>query len=249
MASDQNISTLPCIKEGKNYIPMIHVTDLCRIIKFMIHSMNTESKKLIDHRYIIAVDNSYTTLKDIVTAIAGVYDKTNELEYLESIEGLMSEYLDFLQVDMKFEKEVIKQWKISLPYIEGFALNIKKIKKELEFRLNNALNKGKEIEQKEVRKQDEKIAEIQVMQDIPNDQEEEEEPSESSVFELEITMEEEMKQEEEILALRSKPLQRYLIDSIGPVLVRGLIDVGHTRPEDPVSHLAMYLLKHKTILS
>lgn len=51
------------------------------------------------------------------------------------------------------------------------------------------------------------------------------------------------KEEDEILKLRSLPLRKYLIDSVIPTLTQGLINTCKIRPDDPLDHLAEFLLK------
>uniref|UniRef100_A0A8C5NA03 Adenylate kinase 7-like n=1 Tax=Gouania willdenowi TaxID=441366 RepID=A0A8C5NA03_GOUWI len=64
---------LPIFGDGLNHIPMIHVLDLGGVIQNII-------ELLPKSKYILAVDNCKSTLKDVVQAIAM---KPEELEYLK----------------------------------------------------------------------------------------------------------------------------------------------------------------------
>ncbi|KAJ4460480.1 putative Adenylate kinase 7 [Paratrimastix pyriformis] len=52
------------------------------------------------------------------------------------------------------------------------------------------------------------------------------------------------RQEAAILAERSKPLRKYLMDLVMPTLTKGLLEVAKVRPADPIDYLAEYLFKH-----
>lgn len=46
--------------------------------------------------------------------------------------------------------------------------------------------------------------------------------------------------------LASLPTKQYLDQTVAPILLQGLQTLAKERPQDPVSYLAAYLLKHKT---
>ncbi|XP_069671703.1 adenylate kinase 7-like isoform X4 [Periplaneta americana] len=50
-------------------------------------------------------------------------------------------------------------------------------------------------------------------------------------------------EEEELLAIQGMPARHYLMRYIFPTLTRGLLEVAHIRPEDPVDYLAEYLFR------
>lgn len=45
--------------------------------------------------------------------------------------------------------------------------------------------------------------------------------------------------------LASLPTKQYLDQTVAPILLQGLQTLAKERPQDPVSFLAAYLLKHK----
>lgn len=45
--------------------------------------------------------------------------------------------------------------------------------------------------------------------------------------------------------LASLPTKQYLDQTVAPILLQGLQTLAKERPQDPVSFLASYLLKHK----
>lgn len=56
---------------------------------------------------------------------------------------------------------------------------------------------------------------------------------------------EEMKEaERRMLEERKEPLKAYLMQSVIPILTKGLIDVCNRRPDDPVDYLAEWLFRH-----
>jgi len=42
---------------------------------------------------------------------------------------------------------------------------------------------------------------------------------------------------------KSRPLRKYLMETVIPVLTKGLVEVSRVRPNDPIDYLAEYLLK------
>ena len=52
-----------------------------------------------------------------------------------------------------------------------------------------------------------------------------------------------LKEEREMTQIASKPLREYLLQSVVPVLLSGLVDVVKTEPEDPVDFIAEYLYR------
>ena len=46
--------------------------------------------------------------------------------------------------------------------------------------------------------------------------------------------------------LATLPTKQYLDQTVAPILLQGLQTLAKERPQDPISFLAQYLLKHKT---
>ena len=44
--------------------------------------------------------------------------------------------------------------------------------------------------------------------------------------------------------LQTAPIRTYLDQTVVPILLQGLSDLVKQRPDDPVEHLAAYLMKH-----
>jgi adenylate kinase family enzyme len=59
-----------------------------------------------------------------------------------------------------------------------------------------------------------------------------------------LRLEEIRKQERELLEIKSKPLRNFLMETILPVLTKGLIEVVQVQPEDPIDYLSEWLFKH-----
>lgn len=53
-----------------------------------------------------------------------------------------------------------------------------------------------------------------------------------------------LKEAEAAVEAKSRPLRKYLMESVIPVLTKGLVEVSKVRPNDPIDYLAEYLLKH-----
>merc|ERR1712232_1041110 len=53
-----------------------------------------------------------------------------------------------------------------------------------------------------------------------------------------------LKEEEELLEARSKPLREYLMKHVMPTLSQGLVECCRVQPDDPIDYLAEFLFKH-----
>lgn len=54
-------------------------------------------------------------------------------------------------------------------------------------------------------------------------------------------------QERELLEVRSQPLRNYLMANVIPTLTEGLIEVCKVKPEDPIDHLAEWLIRNSPV--
>jgi adenylate kinase len=54
-------------------------------------------------------------------------------------------------------------------------------------------------------------------------------------------------QERELLEVRSQPLRNYLMANVIPTLTEGLIEVCKVKPDDPIDHLAEWLLRNSPV--
>jgi adenylate kinase len=54
-------------------------------------------------------------------------------------------------------------------------------------------------------------------------------------------------QERELLEVRSQPLRSYLMANVIPTLTEGLIEVCRVKPEDPIDHLAEWLIRNSPV--
>lgn len=57
-----------------------------------------------------------------------------------------------------------------------------------------------------------------------------------------VNLDEVRQQEQEILNQKSQALKQYITDNLLPALTSGLIDICNTKPDDPLDHLADYLI-------
>jgi adenylate kinase family enzyme len=126
---------LPCFYEGTNYLPTIHVRDLASIVYYLV------THPEIDHRYMIAVDQSHITLCDLVFAISQVYEVPShpQLSYLNSKDDiLLYDHIDYLLMDVHFETTIIREVMNEIEWYcnGGIVEQIQAIRKEYESRRN-----------------------------------------------------------------------------------------------------------------
>ncbi|KAM9339221.1 adenylate kinase 7-like [Symphorus nematophorus] len=96
---------VPLFGEGTNYIPMIHVQDLGRVLQNIIE-LKPKSK------YILAVDDSKNTLEDIVMMISAALGpgKINKVPEQEAIimKAFKPEDLEYLSLNLRLDAFIIK---------------------------------------------------------------------------------------------------------------------------------------------
>ncbi|XP_015245717.1 PREDICTED: adenylate kinase 7-like [Cyprinodon variegatus] len=94
---------VPIFGNGTNYIPMIHVGDLGRVIQNVI-KLKPKSK------YILAVDESHNTLEDVVKAISNVLGPEKvckvPLEDAITMKAFKPEELDCLSINLRMDAAV-----------------------------------------------------------------------------------------------------------------------------------------------
>ncbi|KAM3603156.1 uncharacterized protein V6R79_017437 [Siganus canaliculatus] len=97
---------VPLFGEGANYIPMIHVYDLGRVLQNIIELRPTS-------KYILAVDDSKNTLEDIVQMISTTLGpgKINRMPEYEAIatNAFKSEELEYLSINLQLDAVIIKE--------------------------------------------------------------------------------------------------------------------------------------------
>uniref|UniRef100_A0A665TBL8 Adenylate kinase 7a n=1 Tax=Echeneis naucrates TaxID=173247 RepID=A0A665TBL8_ECHNA len=96
---------VPLFGEGTNYIPMIHIYDLARVIQNIIE-LRPKSK------YILAVDDSKNTLEDIVKMISnslgpGKIKKVPEQEAI-AMKAFTPEEMEYLNINLRLDAFIIK---------------------------------------------------------------------------------------------------------------------------------------------
>ncbi|XP_054910422.1 adenylate kinase 7-like isoform X2 [Poeciliopsis prolifica] len=119
---------VPIFGSGENFIPMIHVCDLGRVVQGII-------KVKPSPRYIIAVDDSKTTLEEVVKTISDVLgpEKICKLLPEDAIKrnAFKPEELECLNANLRVEASIVSDY---LPFDwtseEGLVKNIKSIVKE-----------------------------------------------------------------------------------------------------------------------
>ncbi|XP_007547820.1 adenylate kinase 7-like [Poecilia formosa] len=119
---------VPIFGSGENFIPMIHVRDLGRVVQGII-------KVKPSSRYILAIDESKNTLEEVVKTISDVLgpEKISKLLPEDAIRmnAFKPEELDCLNVNLQVEASIVSD---SLTFDwtseEGLVKNIKNIVKE-----------------------------------------------------------------------------------------------------------------------
>jgi adenylate kinase len=56
-----------------------------------------------------------------------------------------------------------------------------------------------------------------------------------------------LKENQTLVEAASMPLRKYLMASVVPALVDGLLDVCRVQPSDPIDHLAEFLFNYATV--
>lgn len=123
-----NAPHLICIGNGANIVPTIHIKDLAAVIQNIADSPPAS-------KYIIAKDDSTTTLEEIVKKIS-VMLTTGKIIYMKPEEALLNNLLtqldfDMLQVNLSMDAIFVKEnMKINWVSELGLAENISQIVKE-----------------------------------------------------------------------------------------------------------------------
>ncbi|XP_049613122.1 adenylate kinase 7a isoform X1 [Syngnathus scovelli] len=98
-------SEVPIFGEGTNFIPTIHVLDLAKAIQSLI-DLKPKSK------YILAIDDSKSKLRDIVQAVSQVLGtgKLCQLPEKEAIstKAFKQEELEYISIDLRLDAFVVK---------------------------------------------------------------------------------------------------------------------------------------------
>lgn len=123
-----NAQLLPIFGEGANIVPTVHVSDLAQII----HNVVDQKPKT---RYIVAVDESQSTLEEIVKAVSeslttGKVAKMPK-EQAALIKGVSQMELDMLLVNLRMESVFVKEnMRVMWVSEAGLAVNIVNVVKE-----------------------------------------------------------------------------------------------------------------------
>ncbi|XP_032440398.1 adenylate kinase 7-like [Xiphophorus hellerii] len=119
---------VPIFGSGENFIPMIHVCDLGRVVQEII-------KVKPSPRYIVAIDESKTTLEEVVKTISEVLgpEKISKLLPEDAIKmnAFKPEELDCLNVNLRVDASIVSDY-LTFDWTseEGLVKNIKSIVKE-----------------------------------------------------------------------------------------------------------------------
>ncbi|VDM30501.1 unnamed protein product [Hydatigera taeniaeformis] len=123
-----NQPALNVIGDGKNFIPTIHVNDLASIVYKLLNLCPTT-------HYILAVDDGYNTLLEIVTAISEVLTtgkvKHISVEEAKRMDEFTQKHIDSLTLNLRLEAQFVHE---NLPFKwaseSGLVASIQKIVKE-----------------------------------------------------------------------------------------------------------------------
>lgn len=116
-----NSASLDCYGEGTNFLPCIHLDDLVTVVVEVI-------ERVPETRYILALDDSKSTMFDIIKCIAnnlsnGIVKKVAKEEAFLNRE-LTQQCYDMFNVNLRLEPVWVKDTGIELKYAAGFIENI-----------------------------------------------------------------------------------------------------------------------------
>ncbi|XP_072308924.1 adenylate kinase 7-like [Eucyclogobius newberryi] len=118
---------VPIFGQGTNKIPMIHIDDLGRVIQDLIQSKPKA-------KYILAIDDSKSTLNEIVHAISTALGSGKVKVFPEeaaiSMNAFPQNELDYLKINLLLEAFLIKELNIQWAFESGMVENIEKIVQE-----------------------------------------------------------------------------------------------------------------------
>ncbi|KAM4713176.1 adenylate kinase 7-like [Anableps anableps] len=119
---------IPIFGNGTNRIPMIHVCDLGRVIENII-------KVKLRSKYVIAIDDSKSTLEDIVKAISEVLgpEKTYKLPLQDAItmKAFKQDELDCLSINLRLDVSIVSNmYSLNWAYKDGLLENMRIIVEE-----------------------------------------------------------------------------------------------------------------------
>lgn len=126
-----NAQHLPIFGNGSNFIPLIHVSDLARIVGCLI------KKPISLKRYILAVEPVSAKLSNIVKAISkglgkGFIKEVKDMEEAMSFNGITERIYDQFTINLKMDPAIVlDNFEIEWQYDSGFVHNITSIIKEL----------------------------------------------------------------------------------------------------------------------
>nr|CDS23066.1 adenylate kinase 7 [Echinococcus granulosus] len=123
-----NKPTLSVIGDGKNLIPTIHVKDLASIVFELLNLCPTT-------HYILAVDDGYNTLLEIVTAISEALTtgkvKHISIEEAKQMDEFTQKHIDSLTLNLRLEAQFVHE---NLPFKwvseNGMVTSIERVVKE-----------------------------------------------------------------------------------------------------------------------
>lgn len=115
---------LPLLGDGSNVIPCIHVVDVARLVK----RITTEH---IKQQYIIAVDQSQITQKQIVNEL--VQGEQSKLQNVDILEVYSEEWSDYVNIDIKMRPSLLLldkafQWHCKTGIVENMSQIVEEFK-------------------------------------------------------------------------------------------------------------------------
>lgn len=126
-----NVQHLPIFNNGSNFIPLIHISDLSRIIGCLIKN------PIASKRYILAVEPIPARLKNIIKAISkglgkGYMKEVQNLEEAMAFNGMTERIYDQFTINLKMDP-VLVQDKLQMEwgYESGFVANVSTVIEEL----------------------------------------------------------------------------------------------------------------------
>jgi adenylate kinase len=109
---------IPLLGEGHNFLPMIHVKDLAKIVKKVMTDRPAQ-------QYLLAVDKGKEPLKDIIAAMAcGNKDKIANVEILDVY---TEEWSDYFGMNMSMRPSTLCEHDFQWHAKEGIVKNLDKV--------------------------------------------------------------------------------------------------------------------------
>lgn len=122
-------SNIRVVGSGTNFIPTVHVRDMANVVNRILYDGPECS-------YVVAVDRSALTQKELLSSIVSEFQGTTELSEVSIQEALLADNVDLLTLDLKFDMTPLPGFNYYCEYFDAALaaaelkewLNLKDIK-------------------------------------------------------------------------------------------------------------------------